>query len=229
MGKLAATAGPQLTGGDGLPAEDSEGQEQHEDPTETPEPGTEPDPGDEPGDEDTDPEGADQLGDPGKKALDRMKAERNAERKRARELQREIEELRQAQEAASKPADERALDEARREAEAKALAKADERILRAEVKSLAAGKLNDPADALRYLDLSEYEVDENGDVDTEEISEAIADLLERKPYLAAQGGSASFDSARGKPKPKRKLTRSDLAGMTAEQIDKAHREGRIQT
>lgn len=180
-------------------------------------------------DDDSDPEGADQLGDPGKKALDAMKSERNAERKRARELQKQLDDLKAAQEAASKDPDEQALDQARREAREEALSKANQRIVRSEVKSAAAGKFRDPTDALAFIDLEQFEVDENGDVDPEEVAEAIEDLLQRKPHLAAQGGSTSFDSGRGKPRPKKKLTRDDLKRMSPDEIVKARREGRIET
>lgn len=131
-------------------------------------------------------EGADALGDAGKQALDRMKAKLKAANERARAAE--------AKAAAAGDADE--SDKVRREAEAAALAKANSRIVRAEVKAAAATRLADPADALNFLDLDSFEVDDDGDVDQDEIAEAIADLLARKPYLAAQGGTA-------KPKPDR--------------------------
>ena len=65
--------------------------------------------------------------------------------------------------------------------------------------------------------------------DRQEVAEAIEDLLQRKPHLAAQGGSTSFDSGRGKPRPKKKLTRDDLKRMSPDEIVKARREGRIET
>lgn len=130
--------------------------------------------------------GADELGDAGKQALDRMKAKLKAERER-----------RIAAEAkASQGADADETETIRREAETAALAKANARIVRAEVKAAAAGRLNDPTDALNFLDLSRFEVDDDGDVDADEISEAIAELVRTKPYLAAQGGTS-------KPKPDR--------------------------
>lgn len=68
-----------------------------------------------------------------------------------------------------------------------ALSAANQRILKAEVRAAAAGKLNDPQDALRFLDLSGFEVGPDGDVDGETVAAAIDDLLKNKPYLAAQG------------------------------------------
>lgn len=131
-------------------------------------------------------EGADELGDKGKQALDRMKAKLKAERER-----RVAAEARAAQSADADDA-----DVVRREAETAAMAKANARIVRAEVKAAAAGRLNDPADALNFLDLSQFEVDDDGDVDADEIADAIAELVRTKPYLAAQGGTS-------KPKPDR--------------------------
>lgn len=174
-----------------------------------------------------DPDGAENLGDPGKKALDRMKAAVKDGRRQNRELQKQLDELRREKEAADKTPDEQALDKVRAEARAEATEKANARIIRSEVRAAAAGKFKDPSDALAFLDLTELEVDENGDVDADEVADALADLLQRKPHLAAQSGPTSFDSARGKPTPK-KLTRDDLKKMTPEQIDKAHREGRIE-
>lgn len=133
-------------------------------------------------DTDDDPEGADELGDKGKQALDRMKAKLKAERER-----------RVAAEA--KAAQALGEDDAAR-IEREALAKANTRIVRAEIKAAAAGKLADPADALTFLSADDFEVDDDGDVDTDEIAEAIDELLRRKPYLAAQGGTR-------RPKPDR--------------------------
>ena len=96
--------------------------------------------------------------------------------------------------------------EARREAEQAATAKANARILRSEVRAAAAGKLADPKDALRFLDLDQFEVDEDGEVDEDEIADAIEDLVKRKPYLAAaQGGNGKRFQGRGdggtRPRP----------------------------
>lgn len=141
---------------------------------------TEADEGD--GDTEDDAEGAEELGDKGKQALDRMKAKLKAERER-----------RVAAEA--KAAQALGEDDAAR-IEREALAKANTRIVRAEIKAAAAGKLADPADALTFLSVDDFEVDDDGDVDTDEIAEAIDELLRRKPYLAAQGGTR-------RPKPDR--------------------------
>lgn len=123
-------------------------------------------------------EGEEALSDPGKQALDRMKAKAKAALERARVAEAKLNEL--------TPADD--AERITREAEARALAKANGRILSAELRAAAAGKLSDPTDALTFIDLSQFDVGDDGEVDQDEIAEAIADLLTKKPYLAAQGG-----------------------------------------
>lgn len=123
-------------------------------------------------------------------------------------------------------------EQERRKVEADALQKANERILQAEIRAAAAGKLNDPSDALRYLDLSSFEVGDDGAVDTEAVSKAIADLTETKPYLAAQGGKRFQGSADGGTRNEdgpAQLSRTDLAGMSPDEINKARAEGKLNT
>lgn len=170
-------------------------------------------------DEDGD-EGRDDLGDKGKKALDRMKAKRKADRARIRELQQEI---------AAKTGDDDATQQ-RRETEAAATAKANKRILRSEIKAAAKGVLADPSDAFRYLDLDQFEVDEDGDVDEDEIAEAIDELVTNKPYLAAQGGrrfQGSAGGGAGKQSRPKQLTKADIDRLTPEQIVDARRKGQL--
>lgn len=145
------------------------------------------------GDADGD-DGADELGDAGKKALDAMKGKWQAERDAAKpwkSLARELgvkspDEIKAL--LAGKAGDEADVDKARREAAAEATVKANARVVRAEVKALAGGKFADPADAALYLNLDEFEVDDDGEVDTDAITAALDDLLKKKPHLAAQGG-----------------------------------------
>ena len=66
--------------------------------------------------------------------------------------------------------------------------KADARIVRAEVKAAAGTKLADPEDAVRLLDLGQFKVDDDGEVDGKAIAQAIDDLVKTKPYLAASSG-----------------------------------------
>lgn len=177
---------------------------------------------------DADPEGSDQLGDPGKRALASMKEKLKNERARRRELEARLAE-------SVKPVDDGEdtpdAETIRREAERKALQAANARILRSEVKAAAAGKLADPGDALRLLDIDQFEVGDDGEIDEDEIADAIDDLLKKKPYLAAQSarrfqGTGDGGSRKGNGRPKQ-LTRDELKGMDPEAIVKAKAEGRL--
>lgn len=176
--------------------------------------------------DDDQPEGAEDLGDKGKRALDAMKAQWKEEKAKRRALEAQI-----AEAATPKPKDNTDVDAIRAQVEREATAKANSRLVRAEVRAAATGKLSDPKDALSFLDMSQFEVDENGDVDTDEINDAIDDLLITKPYLAAATAKRFQDSGDGgaarKASKPAQLTRDDLAGMSAEQIMKAKKEGRM--
>jgi hypothetical protein len=175
--------------------------------------------------------GTDALGDAGKKALDSMKSRWKAERDARRKLEEELEGLK-----VPKPTgdnDQADAAEIKRQATRDANAKANARILRSEIKAAAAGKLADPSDALAYLDPAAFEVDANGDVDAEELADAIEDLLTRKPYLGATSrprfqGTGDGGAARKASGPSQ-LTRQDLKSMSPEAIVKAKREGRLKT
>ena len=173
-------------------------------------------------------EGAPALGDAGKKALDAMKAERNEAKAEAKRVADEFAALKAQVE--GRQAEHEALQKAR-EVETAALAKANERILKAEIKAASAGKLADPLDALKFLDLGQFEVGDDGDVDSGAIAAAIGALIADKPYLAAHGGGRFQGSADGgtrndATKPVQ-LTRDDMTRMTPEQIDEAHNKGQF--
>lgn len=124
------------------------------------------------------------LGDAGQKALDAMKAElktARAEARTAKALQKELDDLK----AASATDAEKAIAAAEARGEQGALGKANARIIRAEVKAAAAGKLTNPEIAPKLLDLSEFTVDDEGEVDAKAIAKAIDVLLAENPYLAA--------------------------------------------
>lgn len=192
-----------------------------------PDPTDDPDPDDPEGDPDDDPEGADDLGDKGKQALDRMKARLKAERDRRKAAETERDQLK-----AAKPKDgDPDPDDVRKQAEQAATAKANQRIVRSEVRAAAVGKLANPKDALVFLDLTQFEVDEDGGVDEDEVAEAIDDLLKERPYLAAQGGrrfqGGGDGGARNRSGAPTQVTEDELDKMTPDQIDKARKEGRL--
>lgn len=148
---------------------------------------------DQDGDDDN-PDGADELGDRGKRALAAMKAKVKSERTKRLAAEGRVRELEDGGDDA---------DAQRRQVESEALAKANGRIVRAEVRAAAAGKLADPADALRFLDLDQFEVGDDGDVDEDEIADAIEELITQKPYLAAQRGEGDSKQKKA-PKPDRR-------------------------
>lgn len=152
----------------------------HDDPDPAPAPVTDPEGGDPEG---QDPEGAEQLGDAGKKALDRMKTERAAARKEAAESKRQLAEL-AAKVSEFEDRDKSDLDKATAKAEkaAEQAARATQRAVKAEVKALAADSMADPTDADLLGDLSRY-VSADGDIDTGAIQADLAELLDRKPHL----------------------------------------------
>lgn len=115
-----------------------------------------------------------------------------------------------------------------------ALAAANGRILSAEVRARAAGKLADPQDALRFIDLSEFEVGSDGEVDGDAIAAAITDLIKTKPYLAVQDGKRFRGDADGgarKEASSPQLSEADVKRLYAEgkydEIEKARKEGRL--
>lgn len=179
-------------------------------------------------------EGESALGDAGKKALDAMKAQRKAANDRAKTAEKRVAELEAAEALKDKPADEQAIEKARAEARTETLKTADERIVKANLRAAATGKLADPSDVFAYpkiIDLSSFEVDEDGDVDADALNEAIAALLEKKPHLAAQkpnrfNGDAD-GGAKGKDSKPAQLSRADLQGMSSEAIVTAKAEGRL--
>lgn len=135
---------------------------------------------------------------------------------------------------AAKEGDEPDLEAVRREAGAEATKKANARILRSEIKAAAAGKLADPADALRLLDLDRFEVGDDGEVDEDEIADAIDELVKNKPYLAVQDGKRFKGKADGgtrKESLPAQLTEADVKKLAAEgkhaEIEKARGEGRL--
>lgn len=175
---------------------------------------------------DPDPDGADALGDPGKKALARMKADRNAANQRAAakdariaELEAELEKLR-----ATPPVDVEALTA---DITAKVSADANQRALAAAVKTALRTRTVDADMAFSQVDLSALDAEA---IDPEQIDTAIGALLESKPFLAATAGGfegAVNDGGARKASAPDQLTRDDLKRMTPDQIVAAQAEGRL--
>ena len=174
--------------------------------------------------DDADPEGAEALEDPGKKALDSMKGRWKRERERRVTLEAELAEARKPKPKPKPPAkpatDDAPADadpvdpaEIRRQVEAEVKAEtARERVLD-KIETKAAKGFADPADAVALV-MRDHKPDDfldKGQPDVEAIEDALKELLEQKPYLAAvpaQGGKATrfqgtADQGAKPPKPAR--------------------------
>jgi hypothetical protein len=160
---------------------------------------------DPPEEDDKDPDGAADLGEGGKKALAAMKAEKREEIRKRKAAESELAQLKAA--AAKKPDDPPPdAEQIRKEAAAEVRAElAKERALdRVEV--LAAKKFANPTDARHFLTAHVDEFLDGTTVDVKAVTEALDDLLEAKPYLAAketprfQGGGDNGPRGNGKPK-----------------------------
>jgi hypothetical protein len=85
------------------------------------------------------------------------------------------------------------VDAIRREERRAAQEKSDTRYRKMAVKAAAGSLLNDPDDALRYLDLSSYEVDDDGEIDERMIQRDLKSLIEDRPYLAKKQKAPDFE------------------------------------
>lgn len=177
----------------------------------------------------TEQQGEAALGDAGKKALDAMKAKWKDADKLARENAAALAALQAKLE--GKESEHKQTLEAQRVKD-EAIAAANQRILSAEIRAAAKGKVADEAlpDLSRLMDLSDIEVGADGEVDASQIVKAIDSLIASKPYLAAQGsrfqGSAD-GGARNDASQPAQLTRSDMERMSPEQIDAAEKNGQF--
>jgi hypothetical protein len=184
-----------------------------------PEDDVDPDPAD---DDQGDPEGADKLDDPGKKALDAMKAKWRTERDQRKALEAKL--------AGDGKKDDQDPALLRKQLQAEARAEVlNERALD-KVETKAAKLFADPEDARALLAGRVDEFVDDGRVDVEAIEDALADLLKKKPHLAATAGKRFAGSADGGARKGSKpdqLTRDDLKKMTPDQIVKAQDEGRL--
>lgn len=136
----------------------------------------------------------DDLGDAGQRAL---VAERNRAKeaeKRAKAAERALEDERRK----GMSDQDKVLDEARRDERTKVTQAYADRIVKAEVRAAAGGKLADPEDAVRLLDLAQFELGEDLALDSAKVTRAVEDLLKSKPYLAAVAKSTKT-AAPGRP------------------------------
>jgi hypothetical protein len=160
--------------------------------------------GDGGGNPDANPNPDDSLGENGKKALDAERRARASAEKARSQTERERDDalarLKEFEEK-SKSDSEKERDKAVREAEERTRKEitgtANARLVKASVRVEAATKLADPEDAVRFLNLDEFSVDDDGEVDGKAIASAIDALLKQKPYLAAKGKTPKGDVDQG--------------------------------
>ena len=164
-------------------------------------------------------EGEAELREAGKQALDRMKAERAAARAEAKAAIARAEAAEAALANKDKPAEEVALEIARKEGRTEATTAANLKLATSALKLAAAGKLTNPADASVFIDPKQFDVDDNGDVDSDALNDAITQLLTERPYLAA-GNQPRFEGggdggARAAAKPKESYDEAIAAAVAA--------------
>lgn len=129
---------------------------------------------------DPDPEGTEDLGDAGKKALDTMKAKWRAEQKRARDAEAKL-----AAREAPKDGDELSPEQIKAAARAEALAELRAPLFQTQTKAAAmALGFNDPTDALLLVNATDFEVGSDGTFDADELNDKLSEVLAAKPYLA---------------------------------------------
>ena len=173
-------------------------------------------------DSDSDPDGSEALGDPGKRALDAMKAKLATEKAAKKALQDKLDAL-----SAPKAGDEKTPEDWQREADVRAMSKANERVLKADLKLAAKDVLIDPTDALLNLDLSQFEPGDDGEFDADDITEALKDLVKRKPHLARSATQSGGPRVPKVPADPANLPKTPLT--LDEQIAVANKAGDVMT
>ncbi len=158
----------------------------------------------------------------------KLKGALSKERQRAKDAEKRARVAEAALAAKDRPAEETAIEEARREAAAEASSKANARIVSSEIRAAATGKFADPKDALAFLDLAEFEVDENGDVDADAIEDALTDLLEKKPHLGvAKKKLPNYNQGAKAPATPAQLTQAEYESLSRSERAKARKDGRV--
>lgn len=148
-------------------------------------------PADPPVDPPADPPADPALGDAGKRAIEKERAARKAAEQAKKEAEAALKVYtdRDATDAEKSAAKQKEADDR--------IAALTTRAVSAEIRALATG-FADPADAAAFLDSAKY-VGDDGEIDTEKIKTDLADLLTRKPHLAARRGPKPDPSQGAKP------------------------------
>lgn len=204
--------------------------------------------GDEENEDDESPEGSDEgdddksddtddkpLGPPGEKAL-------RAEKQKRRDAQKELREwkalglshadIKKMLDARNNGDDTPDADAIRQQAKAEAQQELLESRVLDKIEAKAGKLFADPDDAAALL-MKSRDADEfldDGKIDVEAIQDALDELLEKKPYLAAQGGRRFQGDGDGGPRKEsrtKQLTRDDLKRMSPQEIEQARKDGKL--
>jgi hypothetical protein len=110
------------------------------------------------------------------------------------------------------PKGEKALAEFKRRARD---AEKEERLVKAEVKAAAAGKFANADLAVKVLDLDDFEVDDDGNVDQKKISSAIDDFIKENPEFAGKRRASGDGGGGPRGKPPAGASMNDLIRRAA--------------
>lgn len=175
-------------------------------------------------------EGEDALGDAGKRALDKMKADLRAERTRRKAAESEAAALKASKADGADDA-KTDLDAVRTEALKQARAETLRERALDRLEARAGRKFNDSADARAHLASRVEEFIDGEQIDASAIDEALSELLEAKPYLGAAGARPRFegtaDNGARKGSGPKQLGKADMKGMSADQIVAAQKAGQF--
>lgn len=147
-------------------------------------------------------EGVEQLGDAGKRALDRMKQERNEARqalKAFQELGLGADQLAEVVKKHTEHDHEAAMVKAHQEGVAEARKGFEQQLRAMAVREQAAGmKFHDPAAAVLFLGDRLNEVSFDGDaVDAESVKALLSEVVEKNPYLVQKDEGSYVDTGLG--------------------------------
>jgi hypothetical protein len=123
------------------------------------------------------------------RAAQKLRRESQALRQRLKDQESELTQLREAQ----MDETDRRVAEARREAEESMRTE----VTKSRLREVAAGRLNNPADAVVFCDLANLDLDDQSSLEAE-----ITRVLEERPYLGIKSGPTAIDQGpRTSPKP----------------------------
>ena len=128
----------------------------------------------------------------------------------------------------------KAVAAARKEGETAAATRANQRLVAAEARALAAeANFHNPRDAAQLVDLSKVKVSDDGDIDGDAIKALIDELATERPYLVKAAGEPEKKNDRKRDPGQGARTGSGNGGLEAGQdayaARKAKRSGPIKT